>query len=48
MVLGFRVWTPKECKIMAFMAMVRGVGLLFYILLGFRMTCYDLGTAPTQ
>ena len=29
-------WTPKICKIMAFMAMIRGSGLLFYILLGFR------------
>ena len=29
-------WTPKVCKIMAFMAIIRGLGLLFYILLGFR------------
>ena len=28
--------TPKVCKIMAFMATIRGLGLLFYILLGFR------------
>ena len=27
---------PKVCKIMAFMAIVMGLGLLFYILLGFR------------
>ena len=31
--LGFR--TPKVCKIMAFMAIIKGLGLLFYILLGF-------------
>ena len=29
-------WTPKVCKIMAFMAIILGLGLLFYILLGFR------------
>ena len=29
-------WTPKVCKIMAFWAIIRGLGLLFYILLGFR------------
>ena len=29
-------WTPKVCKIMAFMATIRGSGLLFYMLLGFR------------
>ena len=36
--LGFMVltWTPKVCKIMAFMAIIMGLGLLFYILLGFR------------
>ena len=28
--------TPKVCKIMAFMAVILGLGLLFYILLGFR------------
>ena len=41
---GFRVkrsrfraaWTPKVCKIMAFMAILGGLGLLFYILLRFR------------
>ena len=27
---------PKVCKIMAFMAAIMAVGLLFYILLGFR------------
>ena len=27
---------PKVCKIMAFMAIIGGFGLLFYILLGFR------------
>ena len=26
---------PKVCKIMAFMVIIRGLGLLFYILLGF-------------
>ena len=29
-------WTPKVCKIVAFMAVIMGLGLLFYILLGFR------------
>ena len=29
-------WTPKVCKIMAFMATFKGLGLLFYIPLGFR------------
>ena len=29
-------WTPQVCKIMAFMAVIMGLGLLFYILLGFR------------
>ena len=29
-------WIPKVCKIMAFMAVILGLGLLFYILLGFR------------
>ena len=29
-------WTPKVCKIMAFMAIFRCLGLLFYILWGFR------------
>ena len=27
---------PKVCKIMAFRAVIMGLGLLFYILLGFR------------
>ena len=41
--LGFRVlgfqgstWTPKVCQTMAFMAINLGLGLLFYIVLGFR------------
>ena len=29
-------WTPKVCKIMACMAVILGLGLLFHILLGFR------------
>ena len=29
-------WPPKVCKIMAFMAVIMGLGPLFYILLGFR------------
>ena len=29
-------WTPKVCKIMAFRAVIMGLGLLFYILWGFR------------
>ena len=32
----FRVQTPKICKIIAFWALIRGLGLLFYILLVFR------------
>ena len=28
--------TPKVCKIMAFMAVIMGLGLLFYIVLGSR------------
>ena len=37
--LGFGAtptWTPKVCKIMALMAIIMGLGLLFYILLGLR------------
>ena len=34
--LGF-TWTPKVGKIMAFMAIIMGVGLLFHMLLGFRV-----------
>ena len=29
-------WTPKVGEIMAFMAVIMGLGLLFNILLGFR------------
>ena len=29
-------WTPKVCKIMAFMAIIMGLRLLFYMLLGSR------------
>ena len=29
-------WTPKVCKIMAFRAIILGLGLFFYILLGLR------------
>ena len=37
-VQGFRPsWTQKLCKIMAFMAVILGLGPLFYILLGFRL-----------
>ena len=42
---GFAVvglaWTPKVCKIMAFMADIMGLGLLFYILLGSRCLKFD-------
>ena len=34
--LEVHTWTPKVCKIMDFMAVIWGLGLLFYILLGFR------------
>ena len=30
-------WTPKVCKIMAPRAILKGLGLLFYILLGFNL-----------
>ena len=36
---GVVLWctsAPKVCKIIAFMAIIMGLGLLFYILLGFR------------
>ena len=34
--LGFRcTWTPTVLKIMAFMAIIMGLGLVFYMLLGF-------------
>ena len=39
---ALRVWilgvtrAPKVCKIMAFRAVIMAVGLLFYMLLGFR------------
>ena len=29
-------WTPKVCKIIALMAVILGLGPLFYILFGFR------------
>ena len=29
-------WAPKVCRIMAFWAVIMGLGLLFYILLGLR------------
>ena len=38
---GLRVnhtWTPKVCRIIAFMAIIGGLRLSFYILLGFRYT----------
>ena len=36
--LGFKVYLdPKVCKLVAFMAVIMGVGLLFYILLGSRL-----------
>ena len=31
-------WTPIVCKIIAFMAVIMGLRLSFYILLGFRST----------
>ena len=33
-------WTPELCKIMAFMAVIMGLGLLVYILLGFRFLLF--------
>ena len=39
-------WTPKVCKIMAFMAILMGLGLLFYILLGFRYHSDDSTHGP--
>ena len=37
--------TPKVCKIMAFMAIILGLGLFFYILLGFRYRSYKVTVA---
>ena len=31
-----KTWTPKVCRIIAFLAAFGDLGLLFYILLGFR------------
>ena len=37
-VLGLGLsWTPKVCRIMAFWAIFRGFGPLFYLLWGFRV-----------
>ena len=33
---GGPTWTPKVCKIMTFLVVFKGSGLLFYMLLGFR------------
>ena len=33
-------WTPKVCKIIAFMATIMVLGLLFYMLLGFRYSLF--------
>ena len=35
-------WTPQVCKIMAYMAVVLGLGLLFYILLGLDPTSISM------
>ena len=35
-------WTPKVCKIMALRVILRGLGLLFYILLGFRYLAREI------
>ena len=32
----YTTWTPKVCEIMALMTVIMGLGLFFYILLGFR------------
>ena len=42
-IFGGQTWTPKVCKIMAFMAVIGGLGPLFYILLGFRY-CHHLSS----
>ena len=34
-VLGI-TWTPKVCEIMALLVVIMGLGLLFYMLWGFR------------
>ena len=36
-------WTPKVCNIMALRAILRGLGLLFYIPLGFRLRFLSQG-----
>ena len=33
-------WTPKVCRIMAFWAIFRGFGPLFYLVLGVKVTNY--------
>ena len=45
--LGFRVLqTLKVCKIMAFMAIIMGLGLLFYILFGVQVLLTELLGSP--
>ena len=39
------IWTPEICRTIAFIASIMGLGLLFYIFVGFRYLCvyFDLG-----
>ena len=37
-----RTWTPKVCRIMAFLAKVRGFGPLFYLPWGFRKRFWSI------
>ena len=41
-------WTPKVCKLMAFMAVILGLGLLFCILLGFRLGFFGRKVASSE
>ena len=43
---GIPTWTPKVGKIMAFMAIMMGLGLLFYIVLGFRYSLDSVTPKP--
>ena len=37
---GMTTWAPKVCKMMAFRAVILGLGLLCYVLLGFRQLLF--------
>ena len=41
-------WTPKVCKRMAFMAVIMGLRLLFYILSGLRYILHRISDPPPE